>query len=116
MDIRVDPLHEPTPQQTWRLPCLCLLVGVQSLLACLIVKPKLGYDREDFYTLRPAHSRRLSMPMLCAPVIAHALALMVEVEVDDLKPGLDLGIAPCFLLEGAAQDALAAALIRQVHC
>ena len=56
------------------------------------------------------------MPMLCAPVIAHALALVVEVKVDDLKPGLDLGIALCFLLEGAAQDALAAALICQIYC
>ena len=81
------------------LPCLCLSVGVQSVLACLTAKPKLMCDRKHLSTLRQAHSKQLSRPMSCVPVIAHALALVVEVEVDDLEPGLDLGVALCFLLE-----------------
>ena len=50
-----------------------------------------------------------------APVVACGAALLVEVEGDDLEARLDLCKALRLLAERAAQDALAAVLVGQVH-
>jgi hypothetical protein len=50
-----------------------------------------------------------------APVIARGTALFMEVEADHIKARLHPGKALCLLVEGPAQDALAAMLVGQVY-